>query len=82
MKFHITSYELWFWRVGVVVALFLSAANFSDNRQQDHLIFKTIIEQEDAAKMETEILKSQIVIQENIIVLNKAIIQIWKGLPE
>lgn len=42
MKFNITTIELWFWRIGVLIAILMCAVNYSDNRKQDKLIFKTI----------------------------------------
>lgn len=56
MKLNITSYELWFWRVTVIITLLLSLTNYNDNRQQDKLIFKTI----DNAVETQEIIKSLI----------------------
>lgn len=56
MKLNITSYELWFWRVTVIITLLLSLTNYNDNRQQDKLIFKTI----DNAVETQEIIRSLI----------------------
>lgn len=67
MKFNITTYELWFWRIGVVFALFLAITCTIDNRKQDNLIFKTIDQSETTNNQITEILLNEQTNQEAII---------------
>ena len=67
MKFNITTYELWFWRIGIVIALFLSVIGYSDNRKQDSLVFKTIDIVEVQTSQINQIIKSILFIQTTVI---------------
>ena len=58
MKIHLTVYELWFWRIAVVVCLIGIWVNYIDNRKQDYLLFKTIDSQEKSVSNESMIVES------------------------
>ena len=42
MKINLSVYELWFWRIAIILLCILTLKNYYDNRQQDKLIFQTI----------------------------------------
>lgn len=71
MKINLTVYELWFWRIGIVIALLLTITGTIDNRRQDKLIFKTIDQSEVTNNQITEIILNEQTNQEAIIFILK-----------
>lgn len=75
MNFNITTMELWFWRIGIVVCLALSVINYNDNRQQDKLIFKSVDSLETQTGQIHNILQIESTNQEAIMQIQKYILK-------
>lgn len=78
MKFHITALELWIWRILIPLVGIVTLVNYLDNRQQDHLIFKSI----DLIETNTNQISSLIQVNSDFIETQKLDIEIIKKLTK